>query len=403
MKIRLIALSSILILTKMFSFAQGFNPTITVNLKHPPALGLIIEKVSFNTNQSECSEQVLNPIISDFVKNKVEVIDRENFNAMLSEHNLSLSGYIDKNTASAIGKILGPSAFVTIKVLRCETVQNNNLFNTKTMYNYKTKQNYNVREYISRTQFFLKASIQVTDLTSGKIYAAKTFDYAKEMSNSSIEGQPVLPSKFDVQEIAFKAFAWDVYKQFFYWHERVELTYFDDVSCDLKSAYQLLAAGDIEGAYKKSIDNLENCKQSDGKEKFLAHAYYNVGMSHFIKAKYDQAVSALLKSQSIKDNSSVKNAIIQCQKAKNLSLQRTKIEERAAIEAESDLKEASMRKEALLDNNEIVKLVKAGLSENIIKTKIEGSECNFDMSTDAIISLKKAGVSDSIIEAMMIK
>jgi hypothetical protein len=55
----------------------------------------------------------------------------------------------------------------------------------------------------------------------------------------------------------------------------------------------------------------------------------------------------------------------------------------------------------MLTNADVVKLTAAGLPDFVILTKINGSSCNFDLSTDALVALKQAGVRDPIIEAMM--
>lgn len=54
-------------------------------------------------------------------------------------------------------------------------------------------------------------------------------------------------------------------------------------------------------------------------------------------------------------------------------------------------------------NKTIIQLKDAGLSSSIIKAKIQGSVCNFDLSTDALIALKKAGVPDDVITEMLNK
>jgi hypothetical protein len=56
-----------------------------------------------------------------------------------------------------------------------------------------------------------------------------------------------------------------------------------------------------------------------------------------------------------------------------------------------------------LTNKTIIKLKVAGLSSDIMKAKIQGSICNFDLSTDALIALKKANVQDDVITAMLAK
>lgn len=54
-----------------------------------------------------------------------------------------------------------------------------------------------------------------------------------------------------------------------------------------------------------------------------------------------------------------------------------------------------------MNNDEVITLVKAGLSSSIIVSKIRSGKSNFDLSTDNLIKLKKAGVNDEIIGAML--
>jgi hypothetical protein len=55
----------------------------------------------------------------------------------------------------------------------------------------------------------------------------------------------------------------------------------------------------------------------------------------------------------------------------------------------------------VLQNQDIIKMVKAGLDETIILAKIGGSKCQFDTSTDALIQLKESGVSAAVLKAMV--
>jgi len=56
-----------------------------------------------------------------------------------------------------------------------------------------------------------------------------------------------------------------------------------------------------------------------------------------------------------------------------------------------------------LNNDAIVKMVKAGLSDNIVIATIQSSPAQFDTSTDGLVALKKAGVDDTIVAAMIAK
>jgi len=56
-----------------------------------------------------------------------------------------------------------------------------------------------------------------------------------------------------------------------------------------------------------------------------------------------------------------------------------------------------------MNNDSVIKLVKAGLSDDLIVTTISGSPGTYDTSADAIIALKTAGASDKVIAAMIAK
>jgi hypothetical protein len=55
----------------------------------------------------------------------------------------------------------------------------------------------------------------------------------------------------------------------------------------------------------------------------------------------------------------------------------------------------------VLDNQSVIDMYKAGLSKDLLMSKIESSECHFNTSTQGLIELKKAHVPESIISTMM--
>ena len=56
-----------------------------------------------------------------------------------------------------------------------------------------------------------------------------------------------------------------------------------------------------------------------------------------------------------------------------------------------------------LNNDSVIKLVKAGLSDDLIITTINASPGNYDTSTTGLISLKGGGASDKVISAIVLK
>lgn len=61
----------------------------------------------------------------------------------------------------------------------------------------------------------------------------------------------------------------------------------------------------------------------------------------------------------------------------------------------------SIASQQKLTNQDVIKMVRAGLSPEIVIQTINTSENNFDISPNALVALKHEGVSDSIIQAML--
>jgi hypothetical protein len=73
---------------------------------------------------------------------------------------------------------------------------------------------------------------------------------------------------------------------------------------------------------------------------------------------------------------------------------------RAASDAQADRRTGPG---AVLSNADIVKMGKAGLSDEITLNTISGSPANFDTGAQDLIKLKEAGINDTIINAMVQK
>jgi len=56
-----------------------------------------------------------------------------------------------------------------------------------------------------------------------------------------------------------------------------------------------------------------------------------------------------------------------------------------------------------LNNDSIIKLVKAGLSEDLLGSTINASPGTYDTSANGLIALKTAGASDKVVAAIVIK
>jgi hypothetical protein len=57
----------------------------------------------------------------------------------------------------------------------------------------------------------------------------------------------------------------------------------------------------------------------------------------------------------------------------------------------------------VLTNEAVIKMTKAGLSDDLIVTTVNASQSRFDTSTDGLIALKAGGATDKVVSAILLK
>lgn len=280
------------------------KPQVNVTITHPAGLGLKLSKVAFGPTKGQCADEFLDSLVELLVQNNVEVIDRQNLESVLAEHKFTLSGYVDKQSATQLGKILGPAALVFVKVQRCNTEQ-------KALYEKQSDYKGNVWYVnISRTQTFFKASVQTVDLATGRVFAARTLEHSPMKENRSAENRPEFPPESEVHDLALRAAQEEVRKLLFPWNETRQLYFYNDRECDMTQAFNLIKSGQHQASFDQSLKNLETCKAATSlKPKFLGHAYYNVGMGYFVTSDFGRAIGMFREAQKINPGNIVDQSI----------------------------------------------------------------------------------------------
>ena len=404
-------------------FRALFNPEVRVTIEHPPGLNLIVEKIAFGPSTGDCSEEIIQALISDFLDHGVEVSDRQNLDLILQEHNLNLGGYMDPASATELGRILGTSTLISVRGARCasEHKQQKRRSTRSRITRRRAAGGRRSREtvgegdekkdvveytYISTTTAHLRLSIQTVDLQTGRIFAARSIDRSPQLSKQSRDGYPEYPSEFEVMDLALASAVEEIHRMFFPWTEVRELTFFNGKKgqCDLKPAYQALKFGDQERALELSIASLETCANDRKVEKKqLSNAWYNAGLVHRILGNYDSALEHFQKARQLQPNAKiVSGAMKDCQDASEALEAMRRIEEKVEIQAQARQEDGEEKKrEQIITNSDVIEMIKLQMSDLIVIRRIITSECRFDMSNEAIVGLTEAGVSDDVIVAMI--
>lgn len=303
--------------------ARFTNPKVEVTMTHPPGFPLTLERAAVIPRGDGCAGELADAVISMFSANGVQLVDRQNFEAILAEQDMGVSGLVSPESAVEMGRLVGSAVLVMVSTHRCaeETKQLRDPYRT-----FDGKQG--VR-YLAKTEGFLKGSVRVVDLATGRIFAAQPVEGRSVLQSSSAEGYPEAPSRFDARDSAMRQAVTAVRKMFFPWDERKELYFFNDDECNLRAAFKLLQIDDVEGAAEQSARNLETCKTASVKPKFLARAYYNLGMTRLVQSRYDEAIDLLSEAYRRDGGDIIAESIAQSRRAKSLATEMARLDDTA--------------------------------------------------------------------------
>lgn len=288
------------------------NPKVPVPIAHPPELNLVVDRIAFARVEDECALQIADRVTQHLTRAGLKVLDRENLEATLAEHRLSLSDHVDANSALQFGKILGATALVFIRTPVCTVEQTRGSRNRSV--------DKNGEEHVTltaKTQAVLRGSVQTVDLTTGQIIAAQTLEYSPSDENTRYDERPEFPQADKVRDKAITAASDLVARLLGPWTERPALTFYDDGDCNLKDAWAMLKTGDDKGALQRSLENMDACRNDPkAKPAAVSHAWYNVGLALLLSGNYDQAINHFEEAARIKPSDIIADAIATARRAR---------------------------------------------------------------------------------------
>ncbi|NTW84803.1 MAG: hypothetical protein HGB30_01415 [Holophagaceae bacterium] len=293
------------------------NPKVEVVLVHPPGLGLRVERLAFAPARDLNSRELADILTADLVQSRqVEVVDRAHLDAVLREQELGASGYVEPATIAMLGKLLGPSVLVIVNVNRSDLSRTQSSKEERTTDSKTKKEVIRIRR-TSITSLDFSATVQVLDLSTGRVFGAQRLEDAPSLSNVSYEGFPAHPRDSDVRRLAFETAKVKVLRMLLAWNETRKLTFFDDEVFGMEKAHERLLARDVTGALRLAQEGLEQSLRDKGqKPKYYPRAQYNVGIIHFILGRYEEALPFLRTALDMQTDASIfQTALRECQEA----------------------------------------------------------------------------------------
>lgn len=296
------------------------NPKVEVVVVHPPGLGLKVERLAFAPARDLNSRELADALTAELVQSRqVEVVDRAHLDAVLKEQELGASGYLEPATVAKLGKLLGPSVLVIVNVNRSD-LSRNQASKEERHTDHKTKRETIRLKRTSITSLDFSATVQVLDLSTGRVFGAQRLEDAPSLSNTSYEGFPAYPRDSDVRRLAFETAKGKVMRMLLAWSETRKLTFFDDDVFGMARAHERLKARDLRGALDLALEGLEQSKRDKGqKPKYYPRAQYNVGIIRFAQGQYEEALPYLRAALDMQSDASIfQTALRECQDALEL-------------------------------------------------------------------------------------
>ncbi len=260
------------------------SSSILIPVTRPAEINLKgFDKIAIGEIRGRGSRQLSDELtIALFESQKFEVLDRQHLDRVLAEHKLSLSGLMDESTAVKMGQLIGTAALI---------------FGNITEYDYSEqlkhkddtdkKSGKTTRRYERKGTAKVTATLQVVDLSTGKIIAISKLDKAKSASKRS-SGQK--PAKIDRNRL-FSQCRENIVQRFMRkiapYTEKVSVSFAtDDKMPELKQGYNMAKIGNWQAA-------TESFQAAVAKYKYgkvpVDKAYYDLGLAYMYTDRFDEA------------------------------------------------------------------------------------------------------------------
>ena len=377
-------------------YSALMNPTVDVNVRHPPNLGLGIERVTFASESEPSTLERVADLLSDNLGLTSAVCGaelRQRLTEMLLEGGLAVTRHDDPARADVA---------IAINVTRCDGEQERSTTSEEVVERTRDgNRRRTVTTYRARTTVSFRVLFEVTDLSTGDLMLSRSYEFEPRRTNVSERGFPDHPSANDVIAEAYRRTTRRIRPLFFGWTERRELVFFDEERCGLRRAFRAVEAGDYERALELSIANVESCQPdpvTEITEADLAAAHYNVGILHRLRGDFGAALASLEQGRTANpDNGVIRSAIREAISAREVAGEFTRAEQDALAEVRERLAEEG----EVLTNDAVIGMFNDGLDDEIIIQVIRTSDVDFDVSPATLGELQRLGLSPAVISAMI--
>ncbi len=243
----------------------------------------------------------------DLLENgRFEVLDFNNLNAILREHNLSLNAVTEGTSVREATEVLGATALISGDIITDDYAED---VKKGKKYTDDKGKSHVIMTLVGKGT--ISVNFQITDLTTGKIIYLKNIKKTREKGESAADRKP----KFDDDEInsLMASVRADVVNSFIdkiiphQYKVSVEMLE-DDELPQMKRGIDYASMGEWGFAADIFKQEAEKPVKAEAKSK----AYYNLGVCYQYSLRFDDAVRAYDKALSLYPDELYSNSIRKC-------------------------------------------------------------------------------------------
>lgn len=304
MKKKLLAILLVLIIVSCGTTAMMMTVTrpAEVNLKqyNKIAVGDIVDEYG---KEDRHAKDIADEITTSlFASGKYEVLDRQNLNSIMTEHKLSLSGLIDENTASELGKIIGAAALVFGRI------QTDNYDEeTSKADPWVDKKGKRHQSQYRKGTYTLSVNLKIVDIMTAKILAVKSLSSSYYSSLSKDNGWP---AEIDAGYLYTKCII-KITQDFMHLVAPYDVQVKAKFQTDKKLPEIDQAINQLKiGEWEEAIGLFISATEKDGIDaKIKAKAFYDLGLAQMYAGDFDDSIENFKEAFKLTNSKLYMNAI----------------------------------------------------------------------------------------------
>lgn len=267
------------------------NPSVDVLLRHPPELGVRLDRVAFTPPRNAPSQELGDALLAALVRSGVAVVDRARTGAEAPSHLLEVDVSRDEVRHEEAVK---------------EDKDKDGRVKTTT------------RTWTTRLEYL--ADIRLVELASGRSLDVLRVDERPKATASSDNSSPPKPDAAPLRLQVREAAVAKALRQLLPWDETVKAVFFDDEKYHMEAAHKRLQAQDRAGAWREQREGAAFARvDAKGDPKYRARAVHNLGVLAFQEGRLDEALAAFREARELQPEASIfKDAVKDAERAKTV-------------------------------------------------------------------------------------